>query len=68
MNFRALRKQAGLTQEQLAKAASVEQTTISQIELGKVRDLRYSTIERLARALGLSIESIAKAIRQTEAA
>ena len=42
MNFRELREHAELTQYRLAQLSGVEQTTISQIELGKVRDPRWS--------------------------
>jgi transcriptional regulator with XRE-family HTH domain len=65
MTFRQLREQAGLTQYRLAKLTSVEQTTISQIELGKVRDPRWSTISALADALNVSPASVAKAIAET---
>jgi transcriptional regulator with XRE-family HTH domain len=62
MNFRQLREQAGLTQYRLAQVSGVEQTTISQLELGKVRDPRWSTIHALAVALGASPGTVAKAI------
>jgi transcriptional regulator with XRE-family HTH domain len=65
MNFRQLRENADLTQYRLAKLSGVEQTTISQIELGKVRDPRWSTISALAVALGASPGIVAKAIEQT---
>lgn len=65
MNFRTLREQARLTQYRLAKLSGVEQTTISQIELGKVRDPRWSTISALATALNASPGTVAKAIAET---
>jgi transcriptional regulator with XRE-family HTH domain len=65
MTFRQLREQAGLTQYRLAKITGVEQTTISQIELGKVRDPRWSTISALAVALNATPGTVAKAIAQT---
>lgn len=68
MTFRDLREQAKLTQEQLAEASGVHQTTISQIETGKVRDLRYSTLFALATALTTPIQVVADAIAETEAA
>ncbi|HJS76756.1 MAG TPA: helix-turn-helix transcriptional regulator [Burkholderiales bacterium] len=65
MNFRQLREQAQVTQYRLAKLTGVEQTTISQIELGKVRDPRYSTIAALADGLHVTPGVVAKAIRET---
>lgn len=70
MNFRALRKARGYpTATSLAvKTGTVKMETISQIESGKVGDPRLSTLEPLAKALGVSIEVVAKAIRATKAA
>lgn len=65
MNFRQLREQAQITQYRLAKLSGVEQTTISQIELGKVRDPRWSTIAALATALNATPGTVAKAIANT---
>jgi transcriptional regulator with XRE-family HTH domain len=65
MNFRQLRERAGLTQYRLAKLTGVEQTTISQLELGKVRDPRWSTISVLADALDTTPAMVAKAIEHT---
>jgi len=65
MNFRQLRAQSGITQYRLAKLSGVEQTTISQLELGKVRDPRWSTISALAAALNVSPALVAKSIQET---
>jgi transcriptional regulator with XRE-family HTH domain len=66
MNFRQLRERAGITQYRLAQVTGVEQTTISQLELGKVRDPRWSTISALAEALGTTPAIVAKAIEHTQ--
>ena len=65
MNFRRLRERAGLTQYRLAQLSGVEQTTISQLELGKVRDPRWSTISALAVVLNATPGTVARAIEQT---
>ena len=65
MNFRELRERAELSQVRLAKDSGVEQTTISQLELGKVRDPRWSTISALAEALGTTPGVVARAIGLT---
>ena len=66
MNFRELRERA----EHFAGPprqtdSGVEQTTISQLELGKVRDPRWSTISALAQALGTTPGVVARAIGLT---
>ena len=69
MNFRELRERRGFpTQYSLARAAQVRQETISQIETRKVRDLRWSTLSKLAFVLGVTPEAVAQAIEKTEAA
>jgi len=65
MTFRELLQQAGITGYRLAKLSGVEQTTISQLELGKVRDPRWSTIAALAAALDTAPGAVAKAIAET---
>jgi transcriptional regulator with XRE-family HTH domain len=51
----ALREQAGLTQEQEAKAAGVSPTTISGIESGKIARPHLKTLLKLARSLGVDV-------------
>lgn len=68
MNFREMRDAAGLTQEVLAARADVDQTTVSQIETGKVRRPQYDTVSRLAQALGVTTDQLAAAIAVTPAA
>jgi len=65
MTFRELLKESGLTGYRLAKLSGVEQTTISQLELGKVRDPRWSTVSALAVALNTAPGLVAKAIAET---
>lgn len=48
--LRALREQAGLTQEELAHAAGLHWTYVGQVERGE-RNLTYRSILRLARGL-----------------
>lgn len=48
---RALRAARGLTQDELAQAASVPQGNISRLERGDVRDVLVSTLLDLAKAL-----------------
>jgi transcriptional regulator with XRE-family HTH domain len=52
--LKALREQAGLTQEKLARAADVSLMTVSRLER-KGLDPNWSTVVALARALGVSV-------------
>ena len=49
--LKAARKDAGLTQEQLAKKLHTKKTAISRIE-NHAEDIRLSTIEKYAEAIG----------------
>lgn len=49
------RQQAGLTQEQLAKMLQTKKTAISRIE-NHAQDIKLSTIQKVAKALGKSLE------------
>jgi predicted transcriptional regulator len=69
MTFKDMRTKARLSQRKLAALAAVDQTTISKIEIGDVRDPRYSTVDSLARVLGTTAPKLAKVIaRGAEAA
>lgn len=53
--LREAREQAGLTQEELADKVGTQKTAISRIE-NHAQDIKLSTIQRVARALGKSLE------------
>lgn len=52
--IRRLREARGLTQEAFAEEASISYKYYQAIEGGRKRDLRLSTLERLARAHGIA--------------
>jgi DNA-binding XRE family transcriptional regulator len=52
--LKAARKEAGLTQEQLAKKLHTKKTAISRIE-NHAEDIRLSTIEKYAQAIGKKV-------------
>ena len=62
--LKELRKRAGLTQEQFAERANMSYKYYQQIEIGKKRDLRLSTVERLALAHGISVSQLLAEKRQ----
>jgi transcriptional regulator with XRE-family HTH domain len=53
-----LRKDLELTQDQLADTSGVPQGTISRLERGVSGDVQISTVQKLAMALGVSIERL----------
>ena len=63
--LRARREKAGLTQEQLAQAAGLHWTYISQIERG-VKSPTVLVLHLLARGLGTSKSSLMAALERLE--
>ena len=60
MTLRSARRAAGLTQAELAERVKVSQTTISQLEDGRISGVRsaHETVVRIARVLGVDPQSI----------
>jgi transcriptional regulator with XRE-family HTH domain len=50
---REARQRKKMTQDDLAKASGLDQTTISDLETGRNTNPRLDTIRRLAKALGI---------------
>ena len=53
--LRALRAAHGLTQEAFAERSGISYKYYQAVEAGRKRELRLSTLERLARAYGLEV-------------
>jgi transcriptional regulator with XRE-family HTH domain len=56
--LRQLRKKRGLTQEETAERANISYKYYQQVELGKKRDLRLSTLMKLAEAFDISVSKL----------
>jgi transcriptional regulator with XRE-family HTH domain len=56
-NVRAAREQAGLSQEELARACLIRRSTISRIEKGE-QEPRVTTLLAFSRALGVSFGTL----------
>jgi transcriptional regulator with XRE-family HTH domain len=54
--LRALRLKAELTQEQLARMADVTGATVAKLETDEGQDPKWSTVCKLADALGISVQ------------
>lgn len=57
-NIRRLRRERGMTQQELAKAVGVSQASLANWEVGKTRP-RSGSVERLADALGVAMRDLA---------
>lgn len=57
LRIMALRKMAGLTQEQLSERAGLQRSHISKIEAGKYA-VTFETIQAIAEALGMTVDII----------
>jgi transcriptional regulator with XRE-family HTH domain len=53
LRLRELRTDRGLSQAQLAERAGLRQSTISELETGTSQSVAFSTLESLAKALGV---------------
>jgi transcriptional regulator with XRE-family HTH domain len=63
--LRALRKQAGMTQEQVAEQLEVDPTFIGRLERGQ-RGAHWRTIRRILRAIDASVSDFAREIDAAE--
>lgn len=60
-NIRAIRKHLGITQEALAERSDMHTVEIGRAERG-LRDLRVSTIVKVARGLGIPASDLLKGL------
>lgn len=56
--LKLLREERGMNQSELAEASGVNQATISRIESGEMHQLKSDALKRLARVLGVTIDSL----------
>ncbi len=63
--LQALRKGAGKTQEQLGDILGADATLVSRIERGK-RGIRWATLMRVLRALGVSVSEFAREVERQQ--
>jgi len=57
-NLAKIRKEKGLTQERLAREASISYHTIVKLENGGIKDPKASTLVKLSQALQVSINEL----------
>jgi transcriptional regulator with XRE-family HTH domain len=66
-SLRRLRELRRLTQDELSVRSGLQQTTISQLERGKVPDPRLSTLTRLSTGLRSSLPAVVSALKASVA-
>jgi transcriptional regulator with XRE-family HTH domain len=59
-NIRKLRKEKGISQDKLSKMADVAHPTIIKIESGAIQSPTVETAQKIAHALGVSIDDLIK--------
>ncbi|HNZ86764.1 MAG TPA: helix-turn-helix transcriptional regulator [bacterium] len=59
-NIKKMRTKLGFTQDDLAKKADIKYTTLMKVESGTVNKPSVQTMDKIARALGVSIEDLIK--------
>lgn len=59
LNMQRLRREKGLSQEELADLANIHQTYLSGVERGK-RNPTITVLQRIAEALGVDIEDMVR--------
>jgi transcriptional regulator with XRE-family HTH domain len=64
--LKTLRKQAGMTQAQLAEASGLNRVTIARYELGTIVP-NFDSAVKLAKALGVTLEQLAGEEAKTSA-
>lgn len=58
VQFQALRKQAGMTQQEVAQAVGLRQEALSRFERGRGNDFSLAKMLRLAQVLGYDLDIV----------
>ena len=59
-NIRKIRKKKGISQDKLSKLAEVAYNTIIKIESGAIKNPTIETVQKIAKALGVSLDELTK--------
>ena len=59
-NLKKLRKRKGLSQDRLSKLADVSYNTVIKLESGGITNPTIETLQKLAKALGVSVDDLIK--------
>jgi transcriptional regulator with XRE-family HTH domain len=59
-NIKKYRKEKGLSQDKLARLADIAHATIIKIESGGIQSPTIDTVQKIAKALGVSVDALIK--------
>lgn len=59
-NIKKLRKKLGISQDKLSKLANISHNTIIKIESGGIKNPTVGTAQKIAKALGVSLDKLIK--------
>lgn len=59
-NVKKIRKKKGISQDKLSKLAEVAYNTIIKIESGAIQNPTIETVQKIAKALGVSLNELTK--------
>jgi len=59
-NIKKVRKERGISQDKLSKLADVAYNTIIKIESGAIQNPTIETMQKIAKALDVSLDDLAK--------
>jgi len=59
-NIKKVRKERGISQDKLSKLADVAYNTIIKIESGAIQNPTIETMQKIAKALGVSLDDLTK--------
>jgi len=59
-NIKKYRSKLGISQDKLSKLANITLHTLTKIESGATSDPRIETVNRIANALGVSLDDLVK--------
>ncbi|MGD9901790.1 MAG: helix-turn-helix domain-containing protein [Alphaproteobacteria bacterium] len=57
-NIRKYRKQKGLSQDKLSRLADISHATMIKIESGGIQSPTIDTVQKIAKALGVSVDNL----------
>ena len=59
-NLKKYRKERGLSQDKLARLADIAHATVIKIESGGIQSPTIDTVQKIAKALGVSLDDLMK--------